>query len=585
MSSFSINFKLKRGATPIILALLLISTFLLLVIFGPGIGDRLGFLGRQKEAEQVSRAETIPNDPEYPRQWALPKIRAPQAWDITTGSRAVKVAIVSTGIGSNTDVDPNLVPGYIALDPARNPCNCTLDGDGEGTQVAGVVGAVGNNSHLITGVAWEVSLVPVKACRSRIDCYRSDVSEGIRWAADAGAGVIHVSALYAEGDTQLEAAVNYARDRGAIVVAPAGNTPTIVAFPAAYPAVVAVGFTDQSDVINRFSGRGPQLDLVAPGVDIITTWPVGSATTMGGPGAAHVSGVLALLLSVGVSPTNAVQAIYDSAVDLGAPGRDDTYGWGRLDACGALNTAGFTCPVAGASPQPSPSLLPSPIASPSPTPVASPSPSPTTLSVVLSGRVLSTQPFSSISVSGTAPLNGVDLQGDVSGTATGNIRYRFDCTNDGTFERDTTTILDPFAVADLCNYSTAGSYTARVTVDRGGRQATDTLPITVTSAPSPAPSPTPSPTSSPVAGLTISGTVSSSASGVVSGARVDVSLMPFGTFVGTVFTNAAGYYTRGGLLPYRVYRLVFSASGYQSQTVYVSLSTTSVTRNVTLTRL
>src|SRR3972149_962530 len=99
----------------------------------------------QQSREPASRAETIPNDPLYPQQWALPKIRAPQAWDVTTGSRAVKVAIVSTGIGSNTDVDPNLVPGYIALDPARNPCNCTLDGDGEGTQVAGVVGAVGNN--------------------------------------------------------------------------------------------------------------------------------------------------------------------------------------------------------------------------------------------------------------------------------------------------------------------------------------------------------------------------------------------------------------------------------------------------------
>src|SRR3989337_440664 len=121
MSSFRLNFKFKSGATPIILALLLISTFLLLVIFGPGIGDRLGFLGKQKEQEQVSRAETIPNDSLYPSQWALPVIRAPEAWDITRGSASIKVAIVDTGIASNPggtgEFSGQLGAGYNAITP------------------------------------------------------------------------------------------------------------------------------------------------------------------------------------------------------------------------------------------------------------------------------------------------------------------------------------------------------------------------------------------------------------------------------------------------------------------------------------
>ena len=123
-------------------------------------------------------------------------------------------------------------------------------------------------------------------------------------------------------------------------------------------------------------------------------------------------------------------------------------------------------------------VVPPPTSTPNPSPSPSPTPSPT-LSVALSGRVTSGDPWSAVSVSGFSPLNNVDLRGSVSGSATGSIRYRFDCTNNGTYEHDNTTSADPYSVADLCDYSSPGTYFARVRVDRQGVSDTDTLRITV----------------------------------------------------------------------------------------------------------
>lgn len=95
--------------------------------------------------------------------------------------------------------------------------------------------------------------------------------------------------------------------------------------------------------------------------------------------------------------------------------------------------------------------------------------------------------LSALPSSGVAPLNNVDLRANVGGTAAGSIRYRFDCTNDGTWEKDITTTADPYTAWNICHYSTAGTYTARVRVDRQGQTATDTVMITVTTPSSPPP--------------------------------------------------------------------------------------------------
>ncbi|MBI1975091.1 MAG: hypothetical protein HYS57_01875 [Parcubacteria group bacterium] len=126
-------------------------------------------------------------------------------------------------------------------------------------------------------------------------------------------------------------------------------------------------------------------------------------------------------------------------------------------------------------------------ATPSPTPPVSPSPTPT-LSVNLTA----------VPNAGTAPLNNVDLTADVSGSATGDIRYRFDCTNDGVLERTVVTTTDPYTALDLCDYATSGTYTASINVTRQGVDAGDTTSVTVSATPSPTPSVSPSPTPPPV---------------------------------------------------------------------------------------
>ena len=305
----------------------------------------------QQSREPKSRAETIPNDPLFLRtneldQWSLRKIRAPEAWDITTGSRSIKVAIVSDGVwADHEDLKDNLIAGYAV--PGTN-----LDMQ-VSTIGAGIIGAVGNNSLGIAGINWQVSMMPVRALdTSGGTCRLEAFVEGIRWAVDNGAQIIQSDLYFCENelnpDPSLKAAFDYALDRGVIVVAPYDAPSWPVRYPADYPGVIGVGSTDQDDVVTFFSATGPGLDLVAPGYIILSTVPAANlyAGTAGNSVAvSHVAGVLALLLAREVSPKNAVQAIYNGALDLGTPGRDDTYGYGRVDACGALNAAGFICPA------------------------------------------------------------------------------------------------------------------------------------------------------------------------------------------------------------------------------------------------
>lgn len=378
------------------LGLVLLLIFLVAIYLGPFGGlERFGLIGLKKEKEQPSFAETKPNDPQFASQWALAKIRAKEAWDITTGSRSIKVAIVGSGVDSNhPDLRDNMIAGYNAINPGAGTEDSLL----EGTLTAGVIGATSNNELDIAGLNWQVSLIPVKSCTT-FDCDPNLVAKGIRWAADNGAKIIQVNAISSRSSSELESAVSYAQDRGAITVTFAfrGADGTLW-YPAPYPQVVVVGAINQTDSVPLIVGS--ELDIVSPGFGIISTWPGGGTRTSDGPhfAAAHVSGVLALLLSKGVSTEAAVRAIYEGAVDLGTAGRDNTYGWGRLDACEAFKAAGITCPwVPNQTPTPTSSpLLPtptpilSPIPSPTPSPLQTPSPVPSVInSATISGVVSS----------------------------------------------------------------------------------------------------------------------------------------------------------------------------------------------------
>jgi subtilisin family serine protease len=180
----------------------------------------------------------------------------------------------------------------------------------------------------------------------------SDIAAGIVYAADSGARIINLSLGGASDSQTLRAAVDYARERGSIVVAATGNTGGAVLYPAAYEPVLAVAATDANDQHASFSNYGPQVDVAAPGVDIYSTWChpdaisglclgnyyfTKSGTSMAAP---HVSGVAALVWSrwPDLTADAVAMQITRTVVDVGSPGWDPYLGWGRLDAAAAVIT-------------------------------------------------------------------------------------------------------------------------------------------------------------------------------------------------------------------------------------------------------
>jgi len=308
-------------------------------------------------------ADVIPNDPYYPYQWNLPKINAPAAWDVTTGSHRVVIAVVDSGIdldhpeikdkiwtnpgeiaGNKIDDDKN---GYV--DDVHGWDFVNLKGEpqddyGHGTFVAGIAAAETNNGILIAGVSWGAKIMPVKVVDSRGYSYHWNIAGGIRYAAANGAQIIMVSpSLYSFIDPQpLQAAINDAHAKGALIVAGSGDPnlsdpilPNQYQYPAALDHVVSVAATNQADGHPEFSTHNDRVDIAAPGVEIRSFWEGGygwlSSTRVA---AAHVAGLAALVWSVNptLTPDEVESIIEATAVDVGEPGRDDDFGHGRIDA-------------------------------------------------------------------------------------------------------------------------------------------------------------------------------------------------------------------------------------------------------------
>ena len=254
------------------------------------------------EGEQV--AQVVPNDPLYRMfQWNLRRIGLEQAWDLRPSASDVVVAVLDTGVDlSHPDLKPNLVTdlGYDFLDDAPSP----QDDESHGTAVAGIIGAVGNNREGVSGIAWHVKLLPIKALNSQGRGPDSAMVKAILYAADNGARIINISSTGTRYSAALETAVQYAQDKGALVVAAAGNTgntDNAVNYPAGFDGVVAVAAIDDHDQLAAFSQRQQYVALAAPGVDVPSTAWAGagrglyasqSGTSIAAP---HVSGAAAIL--------------------------------------------------------------------------------------------------------------------------------------------------------------------------------------------------------------------------------------------------------------------------------------------------
>jgi thermitase len=301
--------------------------------------------------------DTIPNDSGYASQWGLPKIGAPSAWDITTASSNVVIAVVDTGIDldhPDFSCPGKLLGGRNFVSPGSSP----NDDHGHGTHVAGIAAACTNNVTGVAGVAWGARLMPVKVLDYRGSGTYEQVANGITYAADQGADVINLSLGGTGPNNTLSDAVEYARNRGSLVVAAAGNCGSgcwmggqyyynPLFYPAAYPATLAVAATGSNDNWASFSEHHPYVDVAAPGVSIYSTLIDGYGTMDGTSMATpFVSGLAALIWSLnpGLSPDQVRDIIQDTADDLqtppgeGGPGKDDYTGYGRINAGRALGT-------------------------------------------------------------------------------------------------------------------------------------------------------------------------------------------------------------------------------------------------------
>ncbi|MGA9351891.1 MAG: S8 family serine peptidase [Anaerolineae bacterium] len=306
--------------------------------------------------------DVIPNDPSYPSQWNLVNIEAPAAWDITTGSDRVIIAFVDSGV----DLDHPELKDKIWTNPGEIPGN-GIDDDGNGyvddvhgwdfvnwrgepqddywhgTFVSSIAAAVTNNSNGIAGVSWGAEIMPIKVIDNQGRSYHWHTAGGIEYAANNRAKIINLSWTLTSSDypQPLQAAVNYAYSKGALVVAAAGDSFTrTIEYPAALDHVVSVAATNRDDGHSDFSTYNDKVDIAAPGRDILglclgDVYCKFSSTHSAAP---HVSGLAALIWSVNPTLTNdEVENIIEStAVDLGESGWDEKFGHGRIDARAAV---------------------------------------------------------------------------------------------------------------------------------------------------------------------------------------------------------------------------------------------------------
>jgi len=320
-----------------------------------------------------------PNDPEFPDQYAHQVIQMQDAWDISTGSRDVVVAVLDTGVDVNHPdlkeniwVNPGEIPdndidddenGHVddihgwnfdgdnnRVSPIDGPDAFLSSVSGHGTMVSGVIAGVGNNEEGVTGVNWECSIM---ALRLSDFMTSEEVAAALDYAAANGAHIANMSfgspEFGPEGDLLVAEAIDRAYAAGVLLVASAGNSDnTIPNYPAAYPNVMAVASTDGEDIKTGHSSFGPWVDIAAPGTDIVTTDMGGdgeyiaiAGTSFSGP---YVAAVGALVLSLDPTLSHLdVRAILENTTDPIYYGDLDPAlgycGTGRVNAFRALQEA------------------------------------------------------------------------------------------------------------------------------------------------------------------------------------------------------------------------------------------------------
>jgi len=292
----------------------------------------------------VKPAEITPNDPWFGSwEWYLTKIGAPAAWSTTTGDSHIIIAILDTGVdGTHPDLQSKMVPGWNIY----NNNSDTSDVFGHGTVVAGTAAAATNNGQGVASIAWNCPIMPVRVSAPDGYATYSAMASGLTWAADHGARVANLSYMASQSST-VSSAASYFQSKGGVVAASSGNE-AVFTSAADSPYILTVGATDANDVLTAWSNTGNNMDLVAPAT-VFSTFPGGAYNSASGTSVSSpiVAGAAALVLSANPSLTGAqVQNILkQSADDLGSPGWDVSYGWGRVNVGRAVSmTSGVSAP-------------------------------------------------------------------------------------------------------------------------------------------------------------------------------------------------------------------------------------------------
>jgi serine protease len=308
-----------------------------------GIGKLTEFI----EPNYIYKSSEVPNDPDYSKQWNLRSINVESAWDETKGS-GITVAVIDTGISPVPDLkDTQFVNGYDFVNDRIE----AFDDAGHGTHVAGTIAQSTNNGYGVAGIAYEASLMPLKVLGASGGGTVADIAEAIRFAADNEADVINMS-LGGAGESKLmEEAINYAHQKGVVLVAAAGNAnQNSASYPARYPHVIGVAALDSAGIKAPYSNFGAGVDISAPGGSEVgkilqeTIDPeTGEAVFIGYQGtsmaAPHVAGVAALVKASGITEPDEVLRVLKQSARVVQEDPLNHFGAGHLDASEAVKLA------------------------------------------------------------------------------------------------------------------------------------------------------------------------------------------------------------------------------------------------------
>ncbi len=287
------------------------------------------------------------NDSMSAAQYSLDRMHVREAWSLSTGD-AKPIAVLDTGAQySHPDLAGRLLPGWDFV----NGDGDASDDNGHGTWVAGIIAANANNGIGVAGITWKNPILPVKVMSASGTGYTSNLIAGLRWAADHGAGVINMSIGGFPASTLVADAIDYAWNKGVVLVAAAGNNGKLEShYPASFPHVVSASATQADDEFTKWSNYSPNVDVSAPGASILTTNCQKSRTsscayygdyiTISGTSFAspNTAAVVALIRARYPSwtPQQVVDRLLATVDDLGFPGFDIRYGRGRVNAFRAL---------------------------------------------------------------------------------------------------------------------------------------------------------------------------------------------------------------------------------------------------------